>query len=128
MDANPDKITPPMDFKTIGVRAVTLAATSALGPLTGGVLLAGGAVAFEALATSEWGRAFASMGMHLASDAARELFGCAVDGFRRGRNRDLEKSMHESRESRAGGIASRSPRIRRMVCGLAELSPGEADR
>ncbi len=82
-----------LSVKKLAVGAVRLAAMSQLGPLAGGLFLAGGAVAGKILAESEWAKASAEMLMHLASDKASELFGSAAEGFRGLRNSDLEKSM-----------------------------------
>jgi hypothetical protein len=81
-------------LKDLAVGAVRLAAMAQLGPLAGGVFLAGGAIVTKILAESEWATATAEMLMHLGAETAKELFGSAVEGFRSGSNSDLEKSMH----------------------------------
>ena len=69
---------------------------SQLGPIAGGLFFAGGAVAAKVFAESEWAKTVAEMAMHLASDKASELFNSAAEGFRSGRNGDIEKSMKEA--------------------------------
>src|SRR5947209_43579 len=80
-----------------------------LGPLAGGLFLAGGAVAGKVLAESEWAKASAELLMHLASDKASELFGSASEGFRGLRNGDLEKSMHEAAKVALDALRQEAP-------------------
>ena len=108
----PAKIESVLDLpvKKLAVGAVRLAAMSQLGPLAGGILFAGGAVAAKILAESKWAEASAEMLMHLASDKAGELFGSAVEGFR-GANADVQKSMQ-----RAAVAFTATPIMRKSRC------------
>ena len=51
-----------------------MAAMSWLGPLAGGLFLAGGAIAGKIVAESELAKSTADMAMHLVSDKVSELF------------------------------------------------------
>jgi hypothetical protein len=85
-----------LSVKKLAVGVVRLAAMSQLGPLAGGLFLAGGAVARKMPAESEWAKTSAEMLIHLASEKASERFGSAAEGFRSGRNGDVEKSMRKA--------------------------------
>ncbi len=85
-----------LSVKKLAVGAVRLAAMSQFGPLAGGLFLVGGAVAGKVFAESEWAKTSSEMLMHLASDKASELFGSAAEGFRSGRNGDIEKSIQKA--------------------------------
>ena len=73
---------------------------SQLGPLAGGLFLAGGAIAAKVLGEgfledNKWATAGADWLTDFASDKARELFGSAVEGFH-GHDNDVEKSMQKA--------------------------------
>ena len=85
-------------LKKLAVGAVRVAAMTQLGPIAGGLFLAGGAVAGKVFAEEmgPWAKASAEMLMHLASHKASEWFGAAIEGFRGLRDEDLEKSMQQA--------------------------------
>jgi tetratricopeptide (TPR) repeat protein len=95
--------------KRLAVNAVRLAAMTQLGPLAGGLFLAGGAVAGKIFAESKWAETSAEMLMHLASDKASELLGSAVEGFRSGHNGDIEKSMQKAALEALGRLSADAP-------------------
>jgi tetratricopeptide (TPR) repeat protein len=82
--------------KKLAAGALRVAVTSQLGPLAGGLFLAGGAIAARVLAEGEWAKTSAELLMELASDKAGELFGSAFEGFRGGHNSDIETSMRKA--------------------------------
>ena len=77
---------------------------SQLGPLAGGVFLAGGALAGKIFAESDWAKAAADIAANLISGKAAELFGCAVESFRTGRNGDIEESMRLAAKQALAGL------------------------
>jgi tetratricopeptide (TPR) repeat protein len=87
-----------MEFsaKKLAAGAFRVAAMAQLGPLAGGLFVAGGAVIANVLAPEGVAKTIAEMGAHLGSHAASELFGSALEGFRSGRNGDIEKSMQSA--------------------------------
>ncbi len=98
-----------LSVRNVAVGAVRLAAMAQLGPLAGGLFLAGGAVAGKVLAESKWAETSAEMLMHLASDKATELFGSAAEGFRAGRNGDVEESMRKAALNALDGLRHEAP-------------------
>jgi tetratricopeptide (TPR) repeat protein len=102
-----------ISVKKLAVGAVRLAAMSQLGPLAGGLFLAGGSVAAKVLGEgfledNKWATASAEWLTDFASDKARELFGSAIEGFK-GHDEDVEKSMQRAALDALTRLKSQAP-------------------
>ena len=84
-------------LRKLAVNAVRLTALAQLGPVGGGILMSGGAIAANFLATSDLAKAAAGVFTELVGGKAADLLGCAAKAFQdNNRNGDLEISMREA--------------------------------
>ena len=84
-------------LRKLAVNAVRLTALAQLGPVGGGILMSGGAIAANFFASSDLAKAAAGVFTELVGGKAADLLGCAAKAFQdNNRNGDLEVSMREA--------------------------------